>query len=144
MRGDSAVVLLANKSERICVERIRPQLSVHENLAVPWQNDRALRCDRVEVWRVLARLERDGRSELSRAGIRDGGDRETHRVAGVAGLVHDQHAVPTHFLRRASENLRSLTRATRSEFPAHDYGVKLPSKNRGDYRAGNHTRRRDP
>lgn len=64
IRPFSGASALADQSQCVCVEWVRPQLPVHENLSVPRKDDRAFGRDRVKVRRVLAGLERNGSFEL--------------------------------------------------------------------------------
>src|SRR2546423_5945483 len=130
-------------------------LPVDDDLAVPGEDDEVVRLQGVEVRLVLAGAEGDGRLDGGRLELAHGVEAELHGGAGVAGLVHDQHAATEHDARRAGDHHGAaaglLARDghrreialqdgrhhrprddARARDPDHDVGVVLPEDLEGE------------
>src|SRR5437763_5845675 len=93
----SGLQTLSGAVQSVRVGGVRPKLAANKHLSIPWQNDRALGGDGVEIRRVGASPEGHCGANLGRARLLYCGYRKADRIAGVAGLVHNQNAVAAYF-----------------------------------------------
>jgi hypothetical protein len=97
------------------------QLAVRDDLAIPGQDDEVVGLEGVEVGLVVAGAEGDGGARFGRPQGAHLAQGELHGAAGVAGLVHDEHAAAPDGGGRPRDEHRQLAGIG----PAHHHGNEL-------------------